>query len=172
MKKILYGLFLFFLIIVQVSAADKALLKVNTEGNGQIVVVSEKEEIVFNEEYPFQSAFENTEDGKKFKIGAKGTEDWEFVKWTLNGEDYSTDPIITIEIKGDMGFIAVFEPQEKTDVLITPEENKPLDKDSMFLDLGIGIIVLLVAMIGIVLSRRLIWVVVRSLPSTLVASTA
>ena len=156
MKKILYGLFLFFLIIFQVSAADKALLKVNTEGNGQIVVVSEKEEIVFNEEYPFQSAFENTEDGHIFKIGAKGTEDWEFVKWTLNGEDYSTDPIITIEIKGDMDFIAFFEPQEKTDVLITPKENKPLDKDSMFLDLGIGIIVLLVAMIGIVLSRRLI----------------
>ncbi len=43
-------------------------------------------------------------------FGAKADEDgWHFVKWTRNGEDYSVDPIITVELTEDSDFVAVFE---------------------------------------------------------------
>ena len=158
MKKILFGLFVFFLGFVQVYAADKAVLKVNTEGNGEIKVVGGDEELVFGNTYPKFSIIENTKDGKQFKLGAKASEQWEFVNWTLDGRFYSTEPIITIEMNGDMEFVAVFVLHDQDEATTDTNNTKTSKKikDSMFSYLGIGIIVLLVAMIGIVLSRRLL----------------
>ena len=160
MKKICYGLFLFIILFVSifnVSAASKATLKVNTEGNGEIKVVGGDEELVFGNTYPKFSIVENTKVGEKYKIGARASEQWKFMNWNLNGNFYSTEQIITVEITGDMNFVAVFEfdnPDEETE---DPKQIKQAKKmrDSMYLYVGIGILVLLFAMVGIVLSRRL-----------------
>ena len=39
----------------------------------------------------------------------KPDEGWEFVKWTKDGEDFSTDEEITVEVSEYVEYIAVFE---------------------------------------------------------------
>ena len=47
--------------------------------------------LTFDDEYPLQSTADHLKDGTKLVIAAKADDDWNFVKWTLNGEDDSTD---------------------------------------------------------------------------------
>jgi hypothetical protein len=157
MKKVLFVVLILLLSTFQVYAKDKAVLKVDTDGNGEIKVVGGDEDLVFGTTYPKFSIVENTKVGEKYKIGAKASEQWKFMNWNLNGNFYSTEQIITVEITGDMNFVAVFEfdnPDEETE---DPKQIKQAKKmrDSMYLYVGIGILVLLFAMVGIVLSRRL-----------------
>ena len=112
MKKIV--LFLVSCIIVAILtisayAVNKCVLRVNTEGLGQIVVVREGEPIEFSEDHPMQSAIENTDEGTKISVGAKAEKDWKFIKWTLDGSDYSEDEIVTVEVNKNMDLIAVFD---------------------------------------------------------------
>lgn len=86
-----------------------ALLKINTEGLGSFAYGREGEEIEFDEEFPTQSATENLEKTETFVIKAKPDEGWKFVKWTKNGEDFSTESEITVEVSEDVEYIAVFE---------------------------------------------------------------
>lgn len=85
-----------------------ALLKINTDGLGSFAYAPEGEEVKFDDEFPTQSAAENLEEPKTFVIKAKPDEGWKFVKWTKNGEDFSTEPDITVEVSEDVEYIAVF----------------------------------------------------------------
>lgn len=86
-----------------------ATLSINTEGLGQIAYAIGDEEIEFSDEHPFQSSYVNLTEPRTYKLGAKASDGWKFVKWTLNGSDYSTDEIITVEVKENSDFVAVFE---------------------------------------------------------------
>lgn len=83
---------------------------INTEGVGQIEYAAEGEELVFDDEYPYTSAQINLAEPTTVTIGAREREKgWYFVKWTLNGEDYTTDEIFTVNVTETCDFVAVFE---------------------------------------------------------------
>lgn len=86
-----------------------ALLKINIEGLGSFAYAPKGEEVKFDDEFPTQSAAENLEEPETFVIKAKPDEGWKFVKWTKNGEDFSTEPDITVEVSEDVEYIAVFD---------------------------------------------------------------
>lgn len=165
MKKVVFCLLACALFLVgtfDVYAADKYLLKVNTEGLGQIKIVAEDEEVEFSDDYPTQSAFENTEAGTKFKVGAKADDGWKFVKWTLDGSDYSEEEILTIEVDKDMELIAVFESENDddsefiTDSAVEDEEVTSTNNNkNVLIYVGIGAaVVLLLSSVVIVLKKK------------------
>lgn len=85
-------------------------VNINTEGMGQIAYAKEGEELAFDDEYPAQSAQLNLEGPETYQLAAKADEGWKFVKWTKDGEDYSTDAQITVEFTEEhVEYIAVFE---------------------------------------------------------------
>jgi hypothetical protein len=86
-----------------------ALLKINTDGMGTIAYGPEGSEVEFDEEFPTQSATENIEEPTNYVIKAKPDEGWRFVKWTKDGEDYSTEAEITVEVSEDAEYRAVFD---------------------------------------------------------------
>ena len=86
------------------------LVVISTEGLGNIARVVEGTPLEFNDEYPPSQIIDHIVKGTTLTIGAKPTEDdWEFVKWTVNGEDYSTDEQITVTADEDLQIVAVFE---------------------------------------------------------------
>ena len=87
-----------------------ATLTVNTEGVGEIACSEGEGEPEFSEDYPYTSFYINMAELGTYTLAARETEDnYKFAKWTLNGEDYSEDAQITVEITGDSDFVAVFE---------------------------------------------------------------
>ena len=84
-------------------------VRINTEGNGIFAYAEEGEELVFDEEYPSQTAQLNLAEAATYTIKAKANDGSKFVKWTKNGEDFSTDEQITVEFTEDVEYIAVFE---------------------------------------------------------------
>ncbi|MGX8715351.1 MAG: hypothetical protein ACSW8A_06330, partial [Lachnospiraceae bacterium] len=55
-----------------------------------------------------QSAYIGLEKAKIYTFAAKPDEGFKFLKWTNYGEDYSTEPIITVEVTDNMDLVAVF----------------------------------------------------------------
>ncbi|MBQ6089544.1 MAG: hypothetical protein IJK95_08295 [Firmicutes bacterium] len=88
-----------------------ATLQINTEGLGEITYATDGEEPEFDDEYPYQSAVVNIFEGQstEYTLAARAAEDYKFVKWTKNGEDFSTEETITVEITEDVEYIAVFD---------------------------------------------------------------
>ena len=123
---------LFLLGTFIVYAEEQYLLKVNTEGIGQIAIVKEGEILEFSEEYPMQTAGESAEEGTKFTIGAKASDGYRFLKWTRNGEDYSEQQVITVELTEEMEFVAVFELSDDDDYTIIEEDVREPKSNSIF----------------------------------------
>ena len=72
------------------------ILAIDVYGDGQIAYAKDDEDLVYNDEI---TALINKSD--TYKIGAKANEGYEFVKWTLNDEDYSTDSEITMTLDNE-----------------------------------------------------------------------
>ena len=88
---------------------DLVLIKIETEGIGQIAVAKEGEELKFDEQYPTTSAYMNVDKGTVVSMAAKPqVDDYMFVKWTKDGADYSTEDQITVTVDAPMDFKAVF----------------------------------------------------------------
>ena len=85
------------------------LVLINTDGLGQIARAEEGRTFKFNDEYPAQSSVDHLANGTKLIIGAKAADGWRFVKWTLNGEDFSSESLLHYTIKENADFRAVFE---------------------------------------------------------------
>lgn len=86
-------------------------ISINTEGWGLFTAVSDAED-AFEAEEPTSSMILSLYEPTVYTlaaVSAEGGEDWVFVKWTKNGEDYSTDAEITVEFNESADFIAVFE---------------------------------------------------------------
>ena len=90
----------------------KMTMQINTDGLGQIAYAPEGETPEFNDDFPSQSAVQNLEEAASFTLAAKPEDGWKFVKWTKNGEDFSTEEQITVEVTEDVEYIAVFEGAE------------------------------------------------------------
>lgn len=90
------------------ATGENVLVKVNTEGVGNIAASDDGSEPVFDAEYPMQSAFMNVPKGTEVAISAQAGEGYQFVKWTMNGSDYSTDAALKVTATENMDFVAVF----------------------------------------------------------------
>lgn len=99
--------------------AETVLVKVNTYGPGRIEVSEDGTEPEFGE-LPFQSYVANVEAGSELIIITKGEEGWKFVKWTNNGEDYSTEEKLHFTAEEDADLVAVY-------LMDTGYEGKPVD---------------------------------------------
>lgn len=87
---------------------NPVLIKVNTEGVGNIAIAAEGKEIEWDPEFPATSIAQNVEKGSSLTLAAKAGEDYKFAKWTKNGEMYSQDETVTLTADEDAEYIAVF----------------------------------------------------------------
>ncbi len=87
--------------------APMATLRVNTDGLGFFTCVEKGQEPDGEEQV--SSLQYGLAEPETYVLTAKAGEGWYFVKWTLNGEDYSSDEQITVEVTEDADFVAVFE---------------------------------------------------------------
>ena len=84
-------------------------LLVNVDGAGTIACGVEGEEVEFEEDFPETSTAINVTEPTNYVIKAKPDDGWKFVKWTKDGEDFSEEPEITVEVTEDVEYRAVFE---------------------------------------------------------------
>ena len=84
-------------------------VSINTEGWGSIVYAEGEETPEIDTEYPYQSAQINLAEPAAYTLLAWPKEGFRFVKWTKNGEDFSTEAQITVLLDESADFIAVFE---------------------------------------------------------------
>ncbi len=117
MKKLVTLLVLFVMLFATSCAANGnqtsgngiVLIRVNVEGLGEIATTEDGSEPVFDEEYTFTSSAMNVAKGTTVGIATRTEyEDYQFVKWTKNGEDYSTDMFIYPTADEDAEYIAVY----------------------------------------------------------------
>ena len=85
---------------------------VDTEGRGNIEYVEGEQTPEPDPEYPYQSAQINLAEPTVYTLLAWPSRGWKFVKWTKDGEDFSADAQITLELSETAEFIAVFEEDE------------------------------------------------------------
>ena len=82
---------------------------ISTEGFGMIGYEAGETVPELDPEWPFQSAQVNLAEPETYTFAAAPESGNLFVKWTKNGEEYSTDPVITVLLDESTDFTAVFE---------------------------------------------------------------
>ena len=85
------------------------VVTVNTEGWGNIDYAEGDQAPEIDTEYPMQSAYIGLDEPKTHTFAAWPQAGSIFVKWTKNGEDFSTEPVITVLLDESADFVAVFE---------------------------------------------------------------
>lgn len=87
------------------NAAD---IRINIDGDGAIAWAEEGAELDFGDGNTSAALF-TVSVPAKYTIGAKTEEEgWYFSEWTKNGEFYSGEPVITVELTEETEFVAVF----------------------------------------------------------------
>ena len=96
---------------------ERVLLKVNTEGMGQIVGDEMDDDPQFDDDTPFQSLALNVLPGNTVVIKAKADDGYKFVGWKniADGKIVSTDATYNVEVNEAMELVAVFELIENND---------------------------------------------------------
>lgn len=84
------------------------IVTIHTEGLGNIAYAEGETEPEVDPEWPYQSAQINLGESAVYTFLAWPNEDTDFIKWTKNGEDYSTEPQITVNLDESAQFVAVF----------------------------------------------------------------
>ena len=82
---------------------------INTEGEGGVDYAEGEQTPEIDPEYFFQSSQINLAEPATYTFLARPKAGNLFVKWTKNGEDFSTEPQITLLLDESADFIAVFE---------------------------------------------------------------
>ena len=85
------------------------VITINTEGWGYIAYAEGDQTPEIDPEYPYQSAYLGLEAPETYTILAWPQAGNQFVKWTKNGEDFSTEPQITLLLDESADYLAVFE---------------------------------------------------------------
>ncbi len=85
------------------------VVTVNTEGWGNIDYAEGDQAPEIDTEYPMQSAYIGLAEPKTHTFAAAPEAGSMFVKWTKNGEDFSTEPVITVLLDESAEYIAIFE---------------------------------------------------------------
>ena len=88
--------------------ATVATVTIETDGMGQIAVAEGDEPLAFDDEYPIQGTVLNLVEPADYTFAAKADEGYRFVKWTKNGETFSTDEQITLALTESAAYAAVF----------------------------------------------------------------
>ena len=93
---------------------DRVLLKVNTEGMGQIVGDENDDDPQFDDDTSIQSLALNVIPGNTVVVKAKADEGYKFVGWknAADGKIVSTDDTYYVTVNEAMELVAVFEPIE------------------------------------------------------------
>ena len=106
------------------AASDLVTVMVNIKGwGGHIEATDDGTDPVPDPDFPSQSAYINTEKGTVIKILAEPDEGFHFLRWIVNGTEYSTDPLITVTAEEDVEYLAQFLPEGK--------DGKPVDLDKV-----------------------------------------
>ena len=84
------------------------IVTINVDGRGNIDYAEGEEAPEIDPDYPYQSAQINLAEPTVHTFVAWPQPGSLFVKWTRNGEDFSTEPQITVELDESADFIAVF----------------------------------------------------------------
>ena len=84
------------------------VVNVNTEGWGNIAYAEGEDTPEIDTEYPFQSAYIGLAEPAVHTFVAWPQAGNVFVKWTKNGEDYSTEPQFTALLDESADYVAVF----------------------------------------------------------------
>ena len=84
-------------------------VSINVEGWGNIDYAEGEEVPEIDPDYPFQSAVINLDAPTTYTFVAAPEAGNNFVKWTKNGEDFSTEPVVTVLLDESADYIAVFE---------------------------------------------------------------
>lgn len=83
---------------------------INTEGwGGNIDYAEGTEAPEIDTEYPYQSAQINLAEPATHTFVAWPDAGYVFVKWTKDGEDFSTEPVVTVLLDESADYVAVFE---------------------------------------------------------------
>ena len=85
------------------------IVNINTEGWGMIAYAEGEETPEIDPEWPYQSAYIGLAEPKIHTFAAAPEAGSVFVKWTRNGEDYATEPVITLLLDESADYVAVFE---------------------------------------------------------------
>ena len=85
------------------------VVNVSTEGMGNIDWAEGDKAPQIDPEYPYQSAYIGLAEPKEHTFVAWPQAGSVFVKWTKNGEDFSTEPQITVLLDESADYVAVFE---------------------------------------------------------------
>ena len=88
----------------------KIFTTINVEGDGAIAYAEGEQAPEIDPEYPFQSAVINLAEPTTHTVVAWPRTGNLFVKWTKNGEDFSTEPQFTALFDESADYVAVFEP--------------------------------------------------------------
>ncbi|MBQ1396000.1 MAG: hypothetical protein IIY84_01715 [Eubacterium sp.] len=91
------------------------VVNINIEGEGQVAYAEGDAEPEFDEEFPSQSAYLGLEGPETYTFAAKADEGWHFVKWTKDGEEFSKENPVTVELTDSAEYVAVFLQEGKTD---------------------------------------------------------
>ncbi len=85
----------------------------NVEGwGGNIDYAEGTEAPEIDTEYPYQSAVINLAEPTTHTFVAWPDPGYAFIKWTKDGEDFSTDPVVTVLLDESADYVAVFEEDE------------------------------------------------------------
>ena len=85
------------------------MVSLNIEGLGMIDYEAGETAPVLDPEWPYQSAQINLAGPETYTFAAAPQGGHLFVKWTKNGEDFSTEPVITVLLDESADYVAVFE---------------------------------------------------------------
>ena len=85
------------------------IVHINTEGMGMIAYEEGDEAPEIDPEYPYQSAQINLAEPTAYTFAAASEAGYVFVKWTKDGEDFSTEPIVSVQLDESADYVAVFE---------------------------------------------------------------
>lgn len=85
------------------------IVNINTEGWGMIAYAEGEDMPEIDPEWPYQSAYIALAEPAIHTFAAAPEAGSVFVKWTRNGEDYSTEPVVTLLLDESADYVAVFE---------------------------------------------------------------
>ena len=83
------------------------IINITTKGEGEINAVKEGEEFHF-EDIPQHVSYIGLASPETYTIGARPEEGYKFKRWLKNGEEFTTEPIFTLELTESADFVAVF----------------------------------------------------------------
>ena len=85
------------------------IVTINTDGWGMIGYEAGETVPELDPEWPYQSAQVNLAEPETYTFAAAPEAGNLFVKWMKNGEDFSTEPVITVLLDESADYVAVFE---------------------------------------------------------------